>query len=77
MNDGINILGTPYGSPKLVEDYLNNKLVKHKQLLSFIKDVAKMGFPREAHKMIVGSPAPRLSHVLKSVPKDQTLTPWM
>jgi len=49
--DGINILGTPYGSPEFVEAYLNNKLIKHKELLSFIKDVAKMGYPREAHKM--------------------------
>jgi len=28
-NDGINILGTPYGSPKFVEEYLQRKLAKH------------------------------------------------
>jgi ketopantoate hydroxymethyltransferase len=50
--DGIDILGTPYGSPEFVEAYLNDKLIKHKELLSFIKDVAKMGYPREAHMML-------------------------
>jgi hypothetical protein len=52
-NDGIGMMGMPYGSPKFVEDYLNNKLVKHKHLLSFIKDVAKMGYSREAHQQRV------------------------
>jgi hypothetical protein len=75
--DGINILGTPYGSTAFVEAYLNKKLGKHKELLSFITDVAKAGYPREAHKMLIGSAVPRLSHVLKSVPKDQTSEPWM
>jgi hypothetical protein len=75
-NDGINILGTPYGSPKFIEDYLK-KLVKNEQLLSFIKDVARMGFPRESHKMLTGSATPRLSHVLKSISKDQTSTSRM
>ena len=76
-SDGINILGTPYGSPAFVEAYLDNKLSKHKELLAFITDVAKAGYPREAHKMLTGSAVPRLSHVLKSVPKDQTSEPWM
>ena len=75
--DGINIIGTPYGSPSFVEAYLNNKLSKHKELLSFITDVAKAGYPREAHKMLAGSAVPRRSHVLKSIPKDQTSEPWM
>jgi len=75
--DGVNILGTPYGSPEFVEAYLDNKLVKHKQLLSFIKDVAKMGYSREAHQMLTGSAVPRLTHVLKSVPKDETSELWM
>ena len=33
-NDGVNILCTPLGSPAFVEDYLGNKLKKHKLLLS-------------------------------------------
>ncbi len=76
-NDGINILGTHYGSPAFVETYLHTKLIKHKEVLSFIRDVAKMGFPREARKMLTGSTVPRLTHILKSVPKDQTSEPWM
>jgi hypothetical protein len=75
--DGINIMGTPYGSPTFVEAYLNNKLIKHKELISFITDVAKAGYPGEAHKMLTGSAVPRLSHVLKLAPKDQTFEPWM
>ena len=43
-NDGVNILGTPMGSPSIVEEYLHKKLEKHKVLLSFIVSVAKMGF---------------------------------
>ena len=39
-SDGVNILGTPYGSPALVEAYLDAKLGKHKEVLSFIRDVA-------------------------------------
>jgi hypothetical protein len=31
-NDGINILGTPLGSPTFVEEYLNNKLEMHETL---------------------------------------------
>ena len=75
--DGTNILGTPYGSPEFVEDYLNDTHVKHKQLLSIIKDVAKMGYSREAHQMITNFAVPRLTHVLKSVPKDETSKQWM
>jgi hypothetical protein len=44
-----------------LEEYLNNKLQKHKLLLSFIVDVAMMGFSREAHKMLTGSAVPRLT----------------
>jgi hypothetical protein len=54
-NDGINILGTPYGSPEFVEEYLQNKQGKHEQLLSFITYVSMMGFSRESHKMLIGS----------------------
>ena len=53
-NDGINIMGTPYGSPVFVDAYLHTKLNKHKEVLAFIRDVAKMGFPRETHKMLAG-----------------------
>jgi hypothetical protein len=35
-NDGVNVLGTPLGSPELIESYLFGKGIKHKQLLSFI-----------------------------------------
>jgi hypothetical protein len=40
-------------------------------------DVAEMGFSREAHMMLTCSAVPRLTHILKSVPKDQALTKWM
>jgi len=70
--DGTNILGTPYGSPEFAEAYLNNKLVKHKHLMSSIKDVAKMGYSREAHQMLTDFDVPRLTHALKEVPKDKT-----
>ena len=68
--DGINILGTPYGSSELVEAYLNSNLIKHKELMAFSKDVAKLGYLREAHKMLTGSAVPRLSHILKSILKE-------
>ncbi len=76
-NDGINILGTPLGSSEFVKQYLMNKLEKHKTLLAFITDVGKMGFSRESHKMLIGSVDPRLSHIVKFVPKDETSTEWM
>jgi hypothetical protein len=63
-------MGTPLGSPAFVEEYLHKKLEKHTLLLSFIVDVAEMGFSREAHKILTGSAVPRLTHILKSVPKD-------
>ena len=59
-----------------MEDYLHNKLEKHR-LLSFIEDIAKVGHSREAHKMLTGSAVPRLTHVLKDVPKDASSTGWM
>jgi hypothetical protein len=40
-------------------------------------DVAKMGFSREAHKMITGSAVPNHTHMLDIVPKDTTSTTWM
>jgi len=76
-NDGNNILGTPYGSPEFVEEYLQNKLRKHEQFLSFITDLSKMGFSRESHKMLIGYVVPRLTHIAKSVPRDAASTEWM
>jgi len=67
-NDGVNILGIPLESPAIVEEYLGNKLMKKKLLVSFIVDASKMSFSREAHKMLTGSAVPRLTHILKSVP---------
>jgi hypothetical protein len=75
-NDGINIIGTPYGSPEFVEEYLQRKLAKHEQLLDFISDVAKMGFSRETHKMLTGFAVPRFTHIAKSV-KDDASSGWM
>jgi hypothetical protein len=71
-NDRVYILGTPIGSRKFVGDYLQKKLVKHSQALSFITDVAKIACVREAPKMLLGSAMPRLSHILKSIPKDSS-----
>ena len=51
--------------------------MKHEQLLDFISVVAKIGFSREAHKMLIGSAVPRLTHIVKSVPKDDASTGWM
>ncbi len=35
-DDGINVLGTPLGSPDFIESYLFGKGIKHRQLLNFI-----------------------------------------
>ncbi len=43
----------------------------------FIENVAKVGFSREAHKMLIAAIVPRLTYVLKSVPKDASSTGWM
>ena len=53
-----------------MEEYLNKTLKRHDLLLAFIKNVAKMGYPREAHKMLTGAAVPMLTQILKSVPKD-------
>ncbi len=50
------------------------QISKYEQLLDFISVVAKMGFSREAHKMLIGSAVPRLTHIAKSVPKDDAST---
>ena len=35
-DEGINVLGTPLGSPDFIESYLFGKGIKHRQLLNFI-----------------------------------------
>ena len=76
-NNGIDILGTPYDSPVFVEEYLHRKLAKHARLLDFISVVAKMGYSREAHKMLIGFAVHRLIHIVKSMPKDDGSIGWM
>ena len=74
---GINILGTPLGSSSFVSDYLRGKGLKHLLLLRFVKDMANAGFPREAEQTLKGAPMPRLSHILKSVQKNNHSVRWM
>jgi len=69
-DDGINVLGIPLGSSDFVESYLFGKGIKHRQLLSFITEVATTGSPREAVAMLNGVVCPRLSHLLKSIEKN-------
>jgi hypothetical protein len=73
----MNIMGTPLGMPASIEEYIQSKLQKHKLMMAFIMDVAKMGFSRETHKMITGSAVPRLIHIIKSIPKNATPAEWM
>ena len=54
-DNGINILGTPLGSPAFIESYTCGKGVKHRMLLHFIQEVAAAGFPREAVAMLTGA----------------------
>jgi hypothetical protein len=76
-DDGINILGTPLGSPEFIESYLFGKGIKHRKLLSFIQDVAAAGFPREAAAMLTGAAGQRLTHLLKSIRKNPQTVLWM
>jgi hypothetical protein len=69
--DGVNILGSPLGSPSFIESYLRGKRLKHAQLMDFIKSVAEAGYPKQATAMLTGAAVPRLSHILKSIPKNQ------
>ncbi len=69
--NGVNILGTPLGTPAFVSSYLQRKSLKHLLLLRFIRDVASAGFPREAELMLKGAAVPRMSHILRSVHKSQ------
>ena len=65
--NGVNIMGTPMGTPAFVSSYLQGKDLKHLLLLWFINDVASAGFPREAELMLKGAAVSRLSHILRSV----------
>ena len=76
-DDGINILGTPLGSPEFIESYLFGKGIKHRQLLSFIQDFAAAGFPREVVAMLTGAASQRLTHLLKSIKKNPQTALWM
>jgi hypothetical protein len=67
----------PYGYPEIVEKYLQKKLRKHEQPLDFISIVANMRYSREAHKMLMCLAVPRLTHIVKSVSKDDAATGWM
>ena len=69
--NGVNILSTPLGTPAFVSSYLQGKDLKHLFLLRFIRDVASAGFPKEAELMPKGTAVPRLSHILRSVQKNQ------
>jgi len=69
-DNGVNILGTPLGSSSFVSGYLRGTGLKHLLLLRFIKDVAAAGFPREAEQMLKEAAVPRLSHILRSVQKN-------
>ena len=75
--NGVNILGTPLGPSSFVSEYLRGKGLKHLLLLRVIKDVANAGFPREAKHMLKGADVPRLSHILKSVQKNNHSAGWM
>ena len=52
MDDGINILETPLGSPEFIEGYLKCKGDKHRQLLDLINKMAAPRYPREATAML-------------------------
>jgi hypothetical protein len=72
-SDGINVLGTPLGTPEFIESYLFGKGIKHRQLMGFIKDVAAASFPRKAIAMLTRAACPRLTHLLKSVEKNPSI----
>ncbi len=74
--NGVNILGTPLGTPAFVASYLQGKCLRHLLLLRFIKDVASAGFPKEADFMLKGAAIPRLSHIFRSMQKNQHSRGW-
>ena len=60
-----------------MSDYLRGKGLKHLLLMRFIKDVVAAGFPREVAQMLKGATMPRLSHIFKSVQKNNHTAGWM
>ena len=75
--NGVNILGTPLGTPAFLSSYLKGKGRKHLLLFRFINDVALAGFPREAELVLKGAADPRLSHILRAVQKSEHSRGWM
>ena len=70
-------MGAHLGSIPFVTGYIRGKRLKHHLLLSLIKDVAAAGFPREAEHMLKGAAVPRLSRILRLVPKNKHTVGWM
>jgi hypothetical protein len=60
-----------------MQAYLDSKLNKQIFLMSFIEDAATAGYSREATTMLSGSTAPRMTHILKSIPKTEDTSAWM
>jgi len=65
------------GTPKFIDSYLFCKGIKHRQLLTFIQEVASACNPREAIAMLTGAACPRLTHLLKSTKKNERMEAWM
>jgi hypothetical protein len=73
----INVMSTPLGTPDFIDSYLLGKDIKHRQLLSFIQEAAWAGHPREAIAMLTWDVCPRLTHLLKSMEKNERTEAWM
>ena len=69
-DDGVNILGTPLGSPEFIESYLFEKRIEQRLLMTFIQEVAATGFRREAVAMLTGAASQRLTQPLKTMQKN-------
>jgi hypothetical protein len=65
------------GSPGFEEDHLNGKSLKHKLLMCFIKEVDEASFQREVIDSLKGTAIRRLSHILKSIQKNENTMGWM
>jgi hypothetical protein len=76
-NDGINILGTPYGSPEIVEEYFAEEASEARAAARFHLSCSQDKILKETHKMLIGSAVPRLTHIVKYVPKDDASIGWM
>ena len=75
--NGVNMLGTPLGTPAFVSSYLLGKGFNHLLLLRFIKDAASAGFPRETKLVLKGAALLRMSHIRMSVQKSQHSRGWV